>query len=310
MNCLIVGGSGYVGGALTDLLLKTDHKFRVYDNLLFEDSYPKPIPFVRGDIRDRELLKRQLEWADCVVWLAAIVGDGACAINPVLTTGINQESVKWLSENFDGRIIFTSTCSVYGQHDQLLDEEASTNPLSVYASTKLKAESYLKDKNAIIFRLGTLYGLGDIYSRIRLDLVVNTMTAKAISEGILKVFGGEQYRPLLHVKDAAQAILDNLETKHRGVFNLHRENTRMLDLAKQVQQHVHCRLDVVETAFEDSRNYQVNSQKAIDTFGFNPTYDVDLGIDEMSAILRSGRIKDLNSPRYSNQSFLEVFHAD
>lgn len=303
MRCLVVGGSGYLGGAFTDLLLKTDHEFKVYDNILFEDSYLKSVPFVRGDIRDRELLKQHLQWADCVIWLAAIVGDGACAINPVLTTKINQESVKWLSDNFDGRIIFTSTCSVYGQHDRLLDEESPVNPLSVYASTKLKAESYLKDKNAIVFRLGTLFGLGDSYSRIRLDLVVNTMTARALNDHILKVFGGEQYRPLLHVKDAAQAILGNLETKHCGVYNLHFENIRILDLAEMVRKEIHCRLEVIDTEFEDTRNYRVNSDKARE-LGFDPIYTPQMGIKELANVIKTGRIKDLNNPRYSNQGFL------
>ena len=134
---LIVGGAGYLGGALTDELKHTANNVYVYDSLLFEDSYRKDINFIRGDIRDRELLKQWLDWADVVVWLAAIVGDGACAINPALSTEINQESVKWLADNFNGRIIFMSTCSVYGAKDGILTEESDVNPLSIYASTKL-----------------------------------------------------------------------------------------------------------------------------------------------------------------------------
>jgi nucleoside-diphosphate-sugar epimerase len=262
--------------------------------------------FVFGDIRDRKKLKEQLKWADAVVWLAAIVGDGACALNPALTKEINQESVKWLSENFDGRIIFMSTCSVYGARDGVLDESSPTNPLSVYAATKLEAESYLKDKNAIIFRLGTLFGLGDQFSRIRLDLVVNTLTARAISEGKLTVFGGEQYRPLLHVKDAAEAILLALESNQTGIFNLHKDNMRILDLAKLVKKHVKCELEIVETSFEDSRNYRASSEKARHLLGFNPLHSVEDGIVEVKILLENKRIKDLNDPRYSNQGFLEA----
>lgn len=308
MRVLITGGAGYVGGALTDILI--GHDVKVYDNLTYEDSYQKDIPFVFGDVRMYDKLKEYLDWADCVVWLAAIVGDGACAINPAVTTEVNQESVKWLSENFDGRIIFMSTCSVYGAHDKLLDEDSPTNPLSVYASTKLKAEEYLKDKNAIIFRLGTLFGLGDSYSRIRLDLVVNTLTAKAITEGKLRVYGGEQYRPLLHVKDAAQAIVDNLETNHKGIFNLLSENRRILGLAQEVQEYIPCELRIVETTFEDSRNYKASRQKADDTFMFDPQHTVWEGIEELKELLQQGRIKDLNNPRYTNQAYLEVFHAN
>jgi nucleoside-diphosphate-sugar epimerase len=100
-----------------------------------------------------------------------------------------------------------STCSVYGAQDGMLTEESPTEPLSIYAATKLSAEEYLKDKNAIIFRLGTLFGVGDQFSRIRTDLVVNVMAARAYYEQRLKVFGGEQWRPLLHVKDAALAFV-------------------------------------------------------------------------------------------------------
>lgn len=301
VKILVTGGSGYLGGALTDLL--TDHEVRVYDNLTYEEAYLKPVPFVFGDIRDRDKLKEHLDWADCVVWLAALVGDGACAINPVLTKEINEDSVKWLSENFDGRIIFTSTCSVYGHQDGELTEESPTNPLSVYAQTKLNAEQYLKDKNAIIFRLGTLFGLGDNYSRIRLDLVVNTLTARAIAEGRLTVFGGEQYRPLLHVKDAAQAIVDSLESKETGVFNLSSTNQTILDIAEGVQSYIPCELQRVSTSFEDSRNYRVNTQKALDA-GFHAHRPVYSGILEIKSIFVEGRIKDPNNKRYNNQGFL------
>jgi nucleoside-diphosphate-sugar epimerase len=310
VKVLIVGGAGYLGGALTDILLKTSHDIRVYDGLLFEEAYLKEVPFVFGDIRNRKRLKEQLDWADAVVWLAALVGDGACALNPEITIEINQESVKWLSQNFDGRIIFMSTCSVYGARDGELDESSPTNPLSAYAVTKLAAESYLKDKNAMIFRLGTLFGLGDNYSRIRLDLVVNTMTVRAITEGKLRVFGGEQYRPLLHVKDAAQVIADNLETKHTGIFNVHKENIRILDLARLVEKSVPgVSLDIVDTSFEDSRNYKATSDKAVKTFGFKPKYDAKQGIKEVKRLIEEGRIKDYNNPRYSNQGYLSMFNT-
>jgi len=210
MNVLVVGGAGYVGGAVTDLLLERKHNVRVYDALLYEEAFRKPIHFVFGDVRDPECMRPQLEWADAVVWLAALVGDGACALNPEVSVAINQQSVRWLAEHYDRRIVFMSTCSVYGAQDKILDESAPVNPLSVYAVTKLAAEKYLENKNAIIFRLGTLFGVGDVFSRVRLDLVVNTLTVRAHRYGKISVFGGDQFRPLLHVVDAAYAAVENL----------------------------------------------------------------------------------------------------
>lgn len=310
MKVLIVGGAGYIGGALTDILMKTDHDIRVYDALLFEESYLKDVPFVFGDIRNKEHLKQNLEWADAVVWLAALVGDGACAINPEISTELNQDMVKWLADNFDGRIVFMSTCSVYGEHDKMLDEESPTNPLSVYAATKLAAEDHLKDKNAIIFRLGTIFGLGDSFARIRLDLVLNTLTTKALIEGKIKVFGGEQWRPLLHARDAAQAVADNLETSHTGIYNLHQENVKIIDLAREVEKHVpNLEMEIVDIKFQDARNYKVSSDKARTVLGFNPKFTAEDGIKEVKKLIEERRIKDVNNPRYSNQSFLTMFNT-
>ncbi|MHC4388405.1 MAG: NAD-dependent epimerase/dehydratase family protein [Planctomycetota bacterium] len=235
MNILVVGGAGYIGGAITDVLQTTGHDTRVYDSLVYEESYRKPVDFVYGDVRDHDCLRDQLDWADAVIWLAALVGDGACAINPQLSVEINQNSVEWLCENYDGRIVFTSTCSVYGAQRGILTEGSPTNPLSVYATTKLAAEKYLEDKNALVFRLGTLFGVSDLFARLRLDLVVNILTVRAAIEGKLTIFGGDQFRPLLHVKDVAKAIVDYVDTEHTGIYNLHRQNVRIIDLAYQVR---------------------------------------------------------------------------
>lgn len=304
-NILVVGGAGYVGGAITDLIQDQKFNVRVYDNLLYEDSYRKEVDFVAGDVRDTARLLPHIRWADTVVWLAAIVGDGACQLNPDLTVAVNEESVKWLSNNYDGRIIFMSTCSVYGAQDKELDEDSPTNPLSLYAATKLKAESFLKNKNAIIFRLGTLFGVGDLYARIRMDLVVNALTVKAYTQGKLSVFGGEQFRPLLHVDDVAQAVVANLKTDHTGIFNLHRQNVRIVDLAYQVRNHFpDCVIEQTEMPFQDTRNYRVSSKKAKDIFGFVPKQSIDDGIEELKFLVETGRIKDINASRYSNQAYL------
>jgi nucleoside-diphosphate-sugar epimerase len=305
---LVVGGAGYIGGALTDLLLQSRHKVRVYDALLYEESYRKPVEFVLGDVRDWESLTPHLKWADVVVWLAAIVGDGACALDPELTTEINEIAVKNLAERFDGRVIFTSTCSVYGAQDGLLYENSPTAPLSVYAATKLNSEVSLEGKNALIFRLGTLFGVGDCFSRIRLDLVVNVLTVKAVLQRKISVFGGAQYRPLLHVRDAAETIFQNLETEYTGIFNLHVVNIRILDLAEQFLQHFpDLEIQRTELKFEDNRNYRVSSERASTLLSFKPRFVVDDGIAELKAIIKEGRIKNIRVPRHSNQRFLKDF---
>jgi len=309
MNILIAGGAGYIGGAVTDALSKLDHHVRVYDSLLYEEAYRKPVDFVFGDVRDHDRLMPHLQWADAVIWLAALVGDGACQLNPEISVEVNQETVRWLADNYDGRIVFMSTCSVYGAQDKVtLDESSPTDPLSVYAITKLAAEQYLADKNAIIFRLGTIFGVGDDFSRLRLDLVVNTLTVRAWQTGKITVFGGDQFRPLLHVRDAAQAAADNVMTSTTGIFNLHRQNVRIVDLAYQVRNHFP---DVViehtPLKFQDSRNYRVSSTKALEALGFSPQYSIDTGIEELKSLLEDNRIRDISNPRYTNQAFLSRY---
>lgn len=297
MNVLVVGGAGYIGGAVTDLLPEA----RVYDNLLYEHEYRKDREFFLGDIRDHDKLKPHLDWADAVIWLPAIVGDGACATDPELTQELNANSVKWLSENFDGRIIFPSTCSVYGAQDGMLDETSPTNPLSVYAATKLEAESYLKNKNAIIYRLGTVFGVSDKFSRLRLDLVVNTMTAKAMTERKLKVFGGEQWRPMIHVKDVARTMVKALDSNDLGIQNLSFKNMKMIDLGQEVAYLTDAKIEIVDMKFEDSRNYQVKESSLLNA------KEIREGIAEIMTAMP--RIKDPHNPRYSNEAFMEALHG-
>jgi nucleoside-diphosphate-sugar epimerase len=306
MNVLIVGGAGYVGGAVTDVLQQESrHAVRIYDRILYEDSFRKPVDFVYGDVRDRAALEPQLAWADAVVWLAAIVGDGACQIDPETTITVNQETVEWLARTYDRRIVFMSTCSVYGAQDNELDEDSPKNPLSLYAATKLKAEAYLEGKNAITFRLGTLFGVGDLYSRIRMDLVVNYLTVKAHQVGRISVFGGEQFRPLLHVKDVARATARVLDTSHTGVYNLARQNVRIIDLSYQIRNHFpDLVIERTDRPFQDTRNYRVSSRRAKETWGFDSVHSIDDGIEEIKLLVESRRIKDLDHARYSNQRYL------
>lgn len=301
---LIVGGAGYIGGTLTDQLIDAGHDARVFDNLLFEERYLKPVDFIFGDVRDEAALKPHLAWADAVVWLVGLVGDGACALYPKLTEELNVESVHWLIRQFDRRIIFMSTCSVYGAQDGLLTEESALSPLSLYARSKAKGEAILGDR-AITFRLGTLFGLGDTYSRIRLDLVLNLLTVKACLYGRMSVYGGDQWRPLLHVRDVAGAVVRNIETDFTGPYNLHMENLTISDLATRIQNVVpEAEIEKTALKFEDARNYRVSSDKARKEFGFDPYITPADGIQEIQYLVKQGRIQDASSTRYSNTDFL------
>jgi len=307
MNVLVVGGAGYVGGAVTDILQAEGYSLRVYDSLLYEGSYRKPVDFCFGDLRDEKRLLPHLKWADAVVWLAAIVGDPACALNPELAGIVNGKSLGILTESFKGRIVFTSTCSVYGAQDSVIDETAPLKPLSLYAISKLNAEKTLQDHNSIIFRLGTLYGISDTYSRIRLDLVVNTLTVRAYANNKVIVFGGDQHRPLLHVRDAARAIVDSLKASDVGVFNLHSENMRIIELAERLRRHFpDLIVERTDLRFQDNRTYRVSSDKARKRLGFKPKLTVDDGIEEFKLLLEQGRIRNLADRRYVNAEYLAV----
>jgi nucleoside-diphosphate-sugar epimerase len=307
MKILVVGGAGYVGGGIVDTLSK-ENEITVYDSLIYESAYRKDVNFIYGDIRDYKKINSILNNFDAVVWLAALVGDGACSINPTLTHEINSETVKNLVKNFNGKIIFLSTCSVYGAQEGVLDENSEVNPLSEYASSKLIAEKYLEESDAIIFRLGTLFGISDQFSRIRLDLVVNILTTKALVDKKMSVFGGDQWRPLLHVKDVANAIEHNISSNTKGIFNLHYKNFKIIEIAEKIKEKItDVTIETTPLPFQDARNYQVSSDKLKLETGFEASIELTQGIEEMYNLISSNRIKDINDPRYSNQNFLQTF---
>ncbi|MDP3935328.1 MAG: NAD(P)-dependent oxidoreductase [Candidatus Giovannonibacteria bacterium] len=304
---LICGGAGYVGGYLTDLLMAKGYNVAVYDNLMYEDRYLKNTNFIYGDIRNKEKLGRIINDFDIVIWLAAIVGDDACALHPLLAKEINLSAVQWLASNYKGKIIYTSTCSVYGQNNNLLDESSEVNTLSHYALTKLKAEKEItkRSKDYLIFRLGTLFGIGDDHARLRFDLAVNLLTQRAASGELLTVFGGEQWRPLLHVRDVADAVLFGIENNISGLFNLSDKNYRVRDIADEIKRVIpHTRVEYDNVTFEDLRNYRVSAAKFM-SFGWQPKYNLEYGVREVYRLITDGRIRDPGSPLYSNGQYLK-----
>ena len=189
----------------------------------------------------------------------------------------------------------------------LLDEESSINPLSEYASSKIQAEEYLKVQIQSYLDW-VLFGISDEFSRIRLDLVVNILVTKALTEGKLTVFGGEQWRPLLHVNDVANAIEQTIDSETNGIFNLHYKNFKIIDIAEAIVNKVDSA--IIETTpmkFQDARNYQVSSEKLLSETGFKAEIDLNTGINEIYDLIANNRIKNVNHKRYSNQNFLEEF---
>lgn len=306
---LVCGGAGYIGGCLTDLLLQEEYDVTVYDNLTYEHRYLKDGKFIYGDIRDSEVLGKIINTFDVIVWLAALVGDGACAINASVTKSVNVTSLKWLASHFKGKIVFASTCSVYGVNNDIIDESAPLRPLSLYAKTKVEGEEIVLSaphgNRHVIVRFGTLFGVGDMHSRIRLDLVVNSWTVKAALGEPLRVFGGGQWRPLLHVKDAAGAIAYAISKNISGLYNVSYRNFLMKDVAEEIQKAVpkEVRMEYLNVKFGDVRNYRVSTEK-FEKHGFRPRYTLRDGIKEVYQLITEGRIKNLLDPVYSNEAFL------
>jgi nucleoside-diphosphate-sugar epimerase len=268
-----------------------------------------------GDIRDAGLLEPLLDGADAIVNLAAIVGDEACRVNPEATRAINVDAVRRLARvarrNGVGRIIHMSTCSTYGRngHDHL-DERSPLAPLSLYAESKVESESALLEETSrgrepavCILRLSTLFG----YSRRpRFDLVVNTLTGHAWKHGRIRIFGGKQWRPLLHVSDAARAVHTALEAPADlvagRVFNAGGDdlNLRIIDIGRTVSETLPGTSVEIEETVQDHRDYRVDFASIRDTLGFVPRYGVVQGVRELVHALGTEEGLDPENPIHSN----------
>jgi nucleoside-diphosphate-sugar epimerase len=198
-----------------------------------------------------------------------------------------------------------STCSVYGAQDTLLDESSSTNPLSSYASTKLKAEEFITKRNGTIFRLGTVFGLGDTYSRIRMDLVVNVLVMKALKYGEITINGGEQWRPIIAVKDIANYICEAVDYQYNGTYILAYENVIIKELGVKVASLIpNTKINYTDISFQDARNYRVNNSKSLATFKYKPIVSVEEEVGRMVKMFNEQRIKNPEDMIYNNGSYL------
>jgi nucleoside-diphosphate-sugar epimerase len=305
---LVVGGSGYIGGLTCDYLKRDGFDVTVYDNLLYENRFLKEVNFINGDIRDTEKLYEVSKDFDVIVLMAALVGDPACSVDHKLTEEINFKAIKNFCEvvSPNKHLIFMSTCSVYGAQDGLLNEESGTNPLSSYASTKLAAEKYILDKNGTIFRLGTVFGLGDTYSRLRMDLVVNVLTMKAIKDGEITINGGEQWRPIIAVKDIAEYVTEACKMKYSGIFVLSKENVIIKELGERIVDVIpDTKINYTEISFQDARNYKVDNSKSLDVFKYKAKVTVEEEVLRMVKMFKEGRVMDPEDKVYHNGAFLK-----
>lgn len=303
---LILGGCGYLGKYAVEQLFLSNYDVSIYDNILYEPHFLDDFDFYYGDITDYDRLESVLKEVnpDVVINLAALVGDPACKVNPDRTKQVNQDAVEWLCNNYDGKIIHISTCSVFGINNNLLDENSPTNPVSVYAETKLASEEYvLKKKDGLVFRLGTLYG--STSGRPRLDLVVNVFSVLSALGRPLKVTGKEAWRPILHVKDVTTAIKLALSKNLSGLYVLSEQNIQIGTLAEQVNQITGNPNDVIyeDLAAEDLRNYRVDSSK-IQNEGFYPYFTLTHGVLEVYNMIKERRVKDPFSTIYHNGKFI------
>lgn len=319
---LVIGGAGYVGSALLRRLLARGYAVRVLDLLLYGEramtelrSHPH-FDFVQGDFRNIETVVRSMQDVDAVIHLGAIVGDPASDIKPEVTYEVNVAATRLIAEIARGygvrRFVFTSTASVYGAGEQMLDERSAVNAMSLYARSKLAAERLLLGMadgrfSPVVLRLGTLYGLS---YRPRFDLVVNLLAAQAVLERKITIIDGEQWRLFVHVDDAARAIVTCLVASAGlvagQIFNVGdtRENYRLADIGQTVGEVVPGTTVADVHSGGPPRSYRVSCEKIRQWLGFQRTRTVRDGIVEITGAIRRGEIREYSASEYSNYKFL------
>lgn len=328
MRVLVTGGAGYIGNYIVEELLDRGHQVQVLDAMLFDDSALDPfkndenLEIREGDIRHLEDLSYALEDVEAVIHMAGIVGDPACSVNEQATQSVNVESTKALVEvckyHDIERLVFASTCSVYGASQlEELNEGSYLNPQSLYAESKIGSEEIIlretsnrlaeaENITATILRLGTIFGWS---RRPRLDLAVNILTAKGVIEGDIPVYGGEQYRPFVHVHDAARAFVAVLEAPEglvdQEIFNVG-DNDLNLPV-KELGRIVDNTLDDAELRFvehkEDDRTYRVNFDKINHIIGWEAKKAIADGVDEIRQWIETENITDYEHERYRNSEY-------
>lgn len=298
LKVLITGGAGYVGTSLIPQLLEKKYKVICFDNLMFGGDSILPFfrnenfSFIKGDIRDKDLLANAVKGVDIIIHLAAIVGFPACRKEPDLAKSVNVDGTKNIIDvtSPDQLIMYGSTGSNYGSVEEICTEETPLNPLSMYAQTKALAEKMLIDRgNTIAWRFATAFGVS---ARLRLDLLINDFTYKALTQGYLVVYEKHFMRTFIHVHDMGRVFLFGIENREKMKNNFYNVGSEEMNYSKEeicnlikqkTDAYIHF-ADIGEDA--DKRNYKVSYEK-IKKLGYNTTITVEDGIDELVRALKA-----------------------
>ncbi len=311
----VTGGGGYVGSVLVPLLLKNNFEVTVLDLMIYGEevltNHPK-LKVVKGDIRNKDLLEKVVPSHDAVIHLACISNDPSFELNPKLGKSINLDSFEPFIEicvkNKIKRFIYASSSSVYGiKKENDVNEDMLLEPLTDYSKYKADCELILKNYQSsnfttVILRPATVCGYSP---RQRLDVVVNILTNLAYNKRKISVFGGDQLRPNLHIKDMANAYLNVINASKEDIegqiFNVGTQNLSVNSIAKIVKRIVgeDVTLEIVKT--NDNRSYHISSKKIENILGFVPKYTIENAIQELTNAFKNNLLTDtLNNEKYFN----------
>jgi nucleoside-diphosphate-sugar epimerase len=311
---IVIGGAGYVGCELVSKLLQKNYLVTVYDLMIYGNNLPenKNLKIIKGDVRDIVKLKDSLKHQDAVIHLACISNDPSFELNPKLGQEINFDCFEPLvlaaKENGVKHFIYASSSSVYGVKDTpMVTEDAKLDPLTDYSKFKVKCEEILLSNTTnnffgSIIRPATVCGYS---SRQRLDLVVNILTNLAYHKKIIKIFGGSQLRPNIHISDMVDSYICLLESEKSKIkdqiFNVGFENHSVETLALMVQKNMSSEIELEYSKSDDNRSYHIDSQKISKILNFKPKKNINEGIKDLIAAFDKKLFSDtLNNEEYFN----------
>ena len=295
MKIFITGGAGYVGSKLVPELLQYGHKITVLDLMIYGENVldsHKNLKKIKGDIRDISLIEKNLEDHDAVIHLACISNDPSYELNPKLGKSINFDAfepfVKLCVKKNIHRFIYASSSSVYGiKTEKNVTEDMSLEPLTDYSKFKGDCEKILnryKSEDFIVttIRPSTVCGYA---KRQRLDLVVNILTNHAFHNKVIKVFGGNQLRPNIHINDMVESykvVLEANPKKINGeIFNVGFKNQTVNELANDVKEIIGSDVKIINTKSDDNRSYHVSSLKIKEILNFEPKFSVKDAVSDL-----------------------------